>query len=114
MRPRTRRLKSLLVGMVRSFGQATGDTPPSDYARGDPKAGTADPGVCPLCLTGALAGAGPMRLGADRAPGSIVHRGGGGGKRRPVSVIVSRSEDTLRPAVSEYVRLVNVIAGFVV
>jgi len=31
-----------------------------------------------------------------------------------VSVIVSRSEDTLRPAVSEYVRFVNVIAGFVV
>src|SRR5438876_4172400 len=81
MRPRTRRLKSLLVGMVRSFGQATGDTPPSDYARGDPKAGTADPGVCPPLPHGGPGWGRAMRLGADRAPESIVHRGGGGGKR---------------------------------
>src|SRR6266436_2694467 len=81
MRPRTRRLKSLLVGMGGSFGQATGDPPPSDDARGVPKAQSRRIRECaPLCLTRALAGAGPMRLGADLGASLIVHHRTGGGK----------------------------------
>ena len=34
----------------------------------------------PLCLTRAFAGAGPMRLGADRPPTTILHHVAAGGK----------------------------------
>src|SRR3972149_2656489 len=75
MRVRIRRLRSLLVGIVRSLGQATRPPPPSGGAR------VATQGLpmpiresAPLCLTRTLAGAGPTRLGVD-------HRQGNDGER---------------------------------
>src|SRR5687767_10404439 len=68
MRPRTRRLKSLLAGIDGSFGQATGDPFPSNDARGAPKDSAGIRECAPLCLTKTLAGAGSKRLGVDHRP----------------------------------------------
>src|SRR5512134_627373 len=99
MRPRTRRLKSLLVGIVfRPLVEPRAGRPPAAAPRGDAKASTMRiRESAPLCLTGTLAGGGPKRLGVDRRPcvhdaiagrgaqdGRAAVTGGGTAAGRPV------------------------------
>src|SRR5512134_3114339 len=99
MRPRTRRLKSLLVGIVfRPLVEPRAGRPPAATPRGDAKVSAMRiRGSAPLCLTGALAGGGPKRLGVDRRPcvhdaigrrgaqdGRAALAGGGRAAARPI------------------------------
>src|SRR5918994_5522056 len=81
MRPRTRRLKSLSVVIGRSFGQATGNPPPSGDTRGIQRLITSDPGVFPPLPHEDPCWGRADEVGRGSSALSIVHHPGGRGKR---------------------------------
>src|SRR2546427_551619 len=81
MRARTRRLKSLLVGIVSVLWSGHGHTPPSSVAPRRPKGlRDADPGVCPPLPQGAPGGGRMEGVGRGPPPAPPHAPPGGGGK----------------------------------